>query len=368
MAKSASLSDIAKAAGVSLTTASLVLNRTKQPNRVSAACSQRVRDIAQRLGYVPNYHARSMKLGRAETIAVVIDLGHDDSSPTSSALTDAYFNQLIGGIEMHLRSAGFQMTLIGPDATQRAPARGLAGIGQRRFDGMIVLGVGIAPEHEQLLVQSPPAPVVVVEYARQTRYPVIDYDEPFGVRLAVDHLAGLGHKGILWFGYDAWWESADIDNRQAMFLQACRATGITPTILRFPLPRTRVAVTRAYLADQAQAAMAAHLAKNPLDFTALLAYNDPLALGACGALSAGGIRIPDQVSIVGFDDIEAMLCIPRLTSVSHRLADMGTRAAEWILEMVNDPAAIDRLRGTSEALHPHLVQRKSTGPAPATTA
>src|SRR2546421_524524 len=102
----ASLSDVAKVAGVSLTTASLVLNRPKQPNRVSEACAQRVREAAKKVGYIPNYHARSMKLGRAETIAVAMDVGTGQGADTVSELTDAYFNHLIGGIELHLRSVG----------------------------------------------------------------------------------------------------------------------------------------------------------------------------------------------------------------------------------------------------------------------
>src|SRR4051812_24957356 len=114
----ASLSDVARAAGVSLTTASMVLNRPKQPNRVSSACAQRVRSVADELGYIPNYHARSMKLGRAETIAVAMDVGAppaDRGPATVSEFADGYFNQLLGGVELHLRSVGYQMSLVGPD-------------------------------------------------------------------------------------------------------------------------------------------------------------------------------------------------------------------------------------------------------------
>ena len=102
----ASLSDVAKAAGVSLTTASLVLNRPKQPNRVSAACAAHVKGIAEQLGYIPNYHARSMKLGKAETIAVALDVGGEGGNTTVAELADPYFSQLLGGIELYLhRSA-----------------------------------------------------------------------------------------------------------------------------------------------------------------------------------------------------------------------------------------------------------------------
>src|SRR5688572_28233440 len=117
----ASLSDVAKAAGVSLTTASLVLNRPKQPNRVSNACALKVRQIAEQLGYIPNYHARSMKLGKADTIAVALDVGGDGGTCTVAELADPYFSQLLGGIELHLRNVGYEMTIVVADQNYRAP-------------------------------------------------------------------------------------------------------------------------------------------------------------------------------------------------------------------------------------------------------
>ena len=117
------------------------------------------------------------------------------------------------------------------------------------------------------------------------------------------------------------------------------------------------------LADAAEAALAEHLCNTSRTFTGVVCYNDVTAIGACGALLASGLRIPDDVSVIGFDNVEAPLANPRLTTVSHRLDEMGRRATEMVLELVDDPTAVTRLRGHREILCPELVVRKSTGRA-----
>jgi len=98
-------------------------------------------------------------------------------------------------------------------------------------------------------------------------------------------------------------------------------------------------------------------------WTAAVCYNDVVGIGVCSAMARAGIRVPQDVSVVGFDDVEAQLCIPRLTTVSHRLSHMGQRAAEMVMQMINDETAVSRLRGTVEVVAPELVIRASTGPA-----
>lgn len=351
----ASLSDVAKAAGVSLTTASLVLNRPKQPNRVSVACAQRVREIAQQLGYIPNYHARSMKSGRAETIVVAIDMASEEESRVSE-LADAYYNQLIGGIEQHLRKVGYQMTLVGPDAFARAPERGLAGIGQRRFDGMIIPGVTVADQRSQVVAQSPDSPIVVVEHPGPTQLPVVDYDEQHGIELAIDHLAALGHKRVLWVGPIS--EQGGEHPRERMFAASAARAGLQTSICRFGhVPWKYV---RSSMVTEAHEALARQLAQGRRDFTAIVAYNDPVAIGAITALNEVGLKVPADVSVVGFDDIEAAFCIPLLTSVSHVLPEMGRRAAELMMQMIGNDQTRAALRGTRELIQPNLIIRKST--------
>jgi DNA-binding LacI/PurR family transcriptional regulator len=355
----ASLSDVAKAAGVSLTTASLVLNRPKQPNRVSTACASRVKQIADQLGYIPNYHARSMKLGKAETIAVALDVGADGGDCTVAELADPYFSQLLGGIELYLRKVGYEMTIVVADHLLRAPDRGMNGILQRRFDGMIVMGVCVDPDRSKVLHSAPDAPIVAIEYGGETQVPVVDYDEAYGVGLAVKHLAALGHKRLLWVGHQGRPDPAMEDRREEMFRKSAREAGAAVETCRFEIDAS-MPMTRSTLAELAELAVANYVAANGQRFTGVVGYNDPVAIGACAALELSGVRVPQDVSVVGFDDVEASLCIPKLTSVSHMLGEMGRRAAEMVIQMIDEPETRQKYRGKREVIAPELVVRKST--------
>jgi LacI family transcriptional regulator len=354
----ASLSDVAKAAGVSLTTASLVLNRPKQPNRVSEGCSERVRAVAKRLGYVPNYHARSMKLRRAETVAVAVDVENVAGEVRASELADAYFNHLIGGIEMHLRQVGYQMALlVGSDRDLSASERALQGITQRRFDGLVVLAVAIDRSKEHALAKLPPdAAVVAIEYTGATTATVVDYDERHGLELALRHLTELGHRRLLWV--------APAGNvREPVMRSVAAGFDAEVTALDFPFAHTPARSWRVDIMDQARAGMREYLKAHAGEFTAVVAYNDPVAIGVCGALAEAGVRVPADVSVIGFDDVEASFCIPPLTTVSHKLVEMGRRAAERVMEMVRDEGAREGLRGVRDVLKPELVVRGSTSRA-----
>jgi LacI family transcriptional regulator len=356
-----SLTDVAKLAGVSLTTASMVLNKGKQENRVSEACAERVRGAAKQLGYIPNYHARSMKLGRAEVIAVALDVGHfpDGNRATRPELALAYFSQIIGAVELYARNLGYLMTIVGPDDKRRAPDRAYLGLRQRRFDGIVVPGTLVQTNLTSFMNDAPEAPIVVVEYDGRTDLPVVHYDEAAGVRLAVQHLAGLGHRELLWVGDEPAAGTNIVPLREQMFASAVWEAGLRGASCRIPLGDFTES-----RADLAEAALASYLAAKPRTFTAVVGYNDITAIGVCGALMAAGVRIPQDVSVIGFDNIEASLSIPRLTSVSHKLPEMGTRAAELVMQMINDPEQVRALRGRREVIQPDLVVRKSTGRAP----
>lgn len=357
----ASLTQVAKRAGVSIATASIVLNPGKQENRVSAGCADRVREAARALGYVPNYHARSMKLGRAEVVAVTLDIGHYGPLPPAvSELGSTYFGTLLGSVELQLRNADYATTIVGPDRNMRAHDRGLLGIRQRRFDGMVVTGVVIQPEFRQMLTESPKAPIVVVEYRHETKLPVVDWDEAAGARLAVEHLAELGHKRLL---YVTPGNRRDNSNgRGKLVAQEARRLGLHIEEFHFPeAPNRYNAVAEA---DACEPAFIDYLRTRPRDYTGVICYNDRTALGVCGACHALGVKIPDELSVVGFDNIEAALSIPRVTSVNHELAEMGKRAVELVLQMIKNKNAIKDLRGHRDILQPALVVRKSTAPPP----
>lgn len=357
-----SLMKVAQAAGVSRTTASIVLNGTKQENRVSAECSERVRAVAQRLGYVRNYHARSMKLGRAETLAVALDVGFlDKKKATRGELASNYFAQLVGGMEVSARNAGHALAIVGPDARRRAPDRGVLGIQQRQFDGLIVPGLIVRTHLTNFLNEPADLPVAVVESPIPTEWPTINFDAASGIRQLVAHLAQLGHRELLWVNLEG--RRPDVSRQQA-FIETAWEAGLRGAMLKITQGEQPLSLV-GRIETIEKAVIRYFREKTDRQFTAVVAYNDSVAIGVCSALAKLNLRIPKDISVVGFDDIEAPLCIPRLTTVSHRLHEMGARAADKVLEMIDNPERRQAYRGTCEIIQPELIIRESTGPVPA---
>jgi len=350
------LSDVAEAAGVSVTTASMVLNPGKQRCRVRPECAERIKLAAQRLGYVGNYHARAMQLGKAETIGLAIDIGDPGKeNPATVAMGGMYFSHMAAGVETHTHFTGYNLTIIGPGQAERAPDRGLRQILQRRLDGLVVAAVLPSIRTSRLICEQPSVPVVLVEFDGPAQLPVVTYDEEQGIAKAVKHLLELGHRKLLWLGP----ATDGAGRREQYFIRAVWDAGLKGNSCRFEHPE-HIARSNV-LGDAAQAALSAHLSQTR-EFTGVLCYNDAVAVGAYGALINAGLRIPQDVSVVGFDDFLAEFVFPRLTTVSHVLHEMGLKAAQMAMEMASDPQAIERMRGHREVLMPELVVRASTGP------
>ncbi|MBA3700503.1 MAG: LacI family DNA-binding transcriptional regulator [Planctomycetes bacterium] len=351
------LSDVAKAAGVSIATASMVLNPTDKTAKVSDERTALVKAAAERLGYVANYHARAMHLGLSETIGFALDYGQAGRELDDEPMDVGYFHHLTMGIEAETHFVGYNLALIGPGTQERAVARGIRQLQQRRLDALIVPAVLSSVRLSNLISEAPDLPIVLIEHDGSSAFPVVHYDEAEGVRRAVAHLAGLGHRQLLWLGPDQ-------DGRRGradQFREAVQAAGLGGETCFFTVPEPvydRHSIIRA-----AGAALSARLARGR-DVTALVCYNDFTAVGAYDALLSAGVHIPREVSVVGFDDFVAAYLHPRLTTVSHMLVGMGRRATQLALEMARGPQARAGLRGRREVLVPELVLRASTAPPP----
>jgi DNA-binding LacI/PurR family transcriptional regulator len=354
---SVTLSDVAKAAGVSIATASMVLNPTERTAKVSDERTALVKAAAERLGYVANYHARAMHLGRAETIGFALDYGEAGRELDDEPMDVGYFHHLTMGIETETHFVGYNLALIGPGTEERAVARGIHQLQQRRLDALIIPAVLSSVRLSNLITEAPDLPIVLIEHDGKTDFPVVHYDEAEGVRRAVAHLAGLGHRRLLWLGPDQ-------DGRRGRadyFSAAAQAAGVTGETCLFRVPEP--VHDRHSLIRAASAALAGRMARER-QFTGVVCYNDFTAVGAYDALLSAGLTIPRDISVVGFDDFVAAYLFPRLTTVSHMLVGMGRRATQLALEMAGGPAARAALRGRREVLVPELVLRASTAPPP----
>jgi LacI family transcriptional regulator len=368
----ATLTEVAAKAGVSIGTASAVLSPTGKIRSVSARTLRRVQESAAELGYEINYHARSMKLGRSDTIGVALATGNQ-KQVVDGRLGDGYFGRVVAAIEVEVANSGLATTLIGTDTrtNEHAASRGLKMLKQRRLDGLVVLGVtDTESHHDSFYDQTLSEPVVVIEYVRPTPHPVIGWNERVGVELVVRHLAELGHRELLWLGpggrpqpreiafmksvWDAGLRGESVYGRHYPASELVSSAGVTHNR---PFRHEEIEI------DRAQKAVADRLAQSSKPFpTAIVAYNDVMAVGAYRALAAGGLRVGVDVSVASFDNAYAPFMSPGLTSVDHVLPQIARRACGLLLEMVNSPDVVEKYRSYNELLIPEIVVRPSSGP------
>jgi LacI family transcriptional regulator len=331
--------DVAIEAGVSRTTVSFVLNgRTdvKIPNETR----QRVLSAAERLGYHPHGPARQLAGGRSHMIALVLR-----QTPEQIA-GDAILVETLRGLAAAARSVGFRVLVEplapdGPDATYTALLRA------QHADGLVVSGPRVDdPSLAKLIAEG--FPIVIQGALPGVAVASVDVDNVAGARGAVEHLLALGHRRIACITnapvvYTAAQERLD------GYRQALAAAGV-------PAPEELIAEA-AFDAPSGHAAMV-ELLERRVAFDAVFVASDVVALGAIGALRDAGLRVPSDVSIVGFDDIPlAGYFDPPLTTVRLPAFELGQTAGRALLERITDHSIASRTLLPTE-----LIVRASTAP------
>jgi DNA-binding LacI/PurR family transcriptional regulator len=331
------MADIAKVAGVAVSTVSRALAGSSLVEK-----SQRVEimRIAQELGYVINSTARNLRLQRTQILNVVIPLGHEASQP----LTDPFFVEILGHLADEITQRGYGMFL-----QKVLPPMGdwlLRLIGSNRADGIIV--VGQSTEHKALeAVAARYLPLVVWGgHLKKQSYCTVGTDNVAGALAATEHLLKTGRRKIVFFGdpsipeirlrYEGY--------RQALAHATKEVTG----------PR---AVPAHLTADTAYEAMRAFV-NSGADFDAIVAASDVIAMSAIRALTASGRSVPDQVAVVGYDDLAiAAHFNPPLTSVRQDLRHGAHVLVDLLLRRMNGE------RTPSATMPAELVVRESSGAA-----
>ena len=322
------ITDVARAAGVSLSTVSRVMNgnATVDPELI-----ERVRATAAELGYAANPLARSLVLGRTQTIAVVVpDLGN----PT--------FQAILRGIS-HAAAADGYHVLIADSEERVDEERVLAQETRRRTDGVILCAPRMDEGQLGPLLQAL-APVVVVNRGPQDAAPVVASDYRRALGELAEHLYGLGHRRIAFLAGVA--RSASNAARLAALEDARIAH---PDLEIVEIPAGVDVDSGAAAVDAVQATGA----------TAVLAFNDLVAIGLLTALTERGIRVPDDISVTGFDDIPfARHTTPPLTTSAVPAVEVGTQAWRELHALLTgaEPTPF-------RTLVPSLVVRESTAPA-----
>jgi LacI family transcriptional regulator, galactose operon repressor len=329
MVRPPTLADIAREAGTSASTASRALSGR---GYVSSDARARLLDVAERLGYVPNASARTLKQRTSRVVGVVVsDLGNQ------------FYAALAAGIEQTLREAHYQMVLVGDNSQSAEEVAGARTFAAMRAPGVIMTPVG----HDAAGLLAAQGVAVVEVDRRVARVPcdAVVLDNEGGARDATAHLLALGHRRIgLLMAKTNWSSDA---GRLAGYLSAHEDAHV-------PVDE-KLIVEIEFQAADAGARIAALLAEAAP--TALFAGNNVLAELAWHAIRKRGLSIPGDISVVAFDDMAWMGMVqPGITAVAQPTFAMGCRAALLLLRRLEAPLS----EQTVEVLEPTLVLRGST--------
>jgi LacI family transcriptional regulator len=330
-----SLKKLAEYLGLSPATVSLVINRSNVADSIPQETKDRIFAAARKFKYRPNFFARSLRTQRSFTVGVIVP-----------EVSDGYSATVMSGVEDYLLQEGYFYFVAShrhrADLIDEYPRMFL----ERAVDGLIAVDT---PWHLNLSV-----PVVTISGHNDIKGVInIVLNHQRAAELALKHLFHLGHRRIAFIKGQAF--SSDTEDRWANIERAAHQLGLTidpPLVAQLegdsPSPQLGYKATKKILA-----------AAEP--FSALFAFNDISAMGAIRALRESGLQVPDDVSVVGFDDIQsAAYQNPGLTTVRQPLREMGRTAAEILLRRISRPGLDLHDRYTVE---PELMVRETTCPA-----
>ncbi len=338
--KPVSIREVARESGVSLTTVSLILNKGDQ--RISEATRRRVLATIDRLGYRPNRLAQGLQNRRSHILAILVPgLKH--------AFADVYFGELISGIYDEASRLGYKILLEVATAGFVRQRKYIELFDQCFIDGLLFVG---AHEQHRFLhdLASRQYPVLIVNnYFAQERLDYVVCDYAAAARLAAQHLFALGHRRVGMIRGAVEVQTA-MDARDA-FVETCRQLGTTVS--------DDLIADGLYTEEGGGAAVEELLRREPR-LTAIFAGNDKMAIGAIRRLHQLGKRVPDDISVVGCDDIhQAAFVTPPLTTVRTPLYDLGKRSAQCMIDLIRR-----KVKQCHEILPVELVTRESTAPPP----
>ena len=340
-ARPLTMQDIAAATGVSRSTVSRILSNAPLAVPIAQDTRERVLAAARDLGYRPNPLARALRGAPTMLLGAIV-----------RDITDPFFAGAIEAISSAARAHGYNIVL-GLAHAKATEAQELAAVLEaRQCDGILVLGdMGDQPRLLADLAESHVPVVAMWQGTTLDLIPGVQVDNPLGIGLAIDHLAGLGHRRIAFIGGRL---LGDIRERQAAYLEAA-----APLLGQIP---TGYLQHVANTPEGGEAALKALLRLSPRP-TAIVASTDALAIGVLRAALLRGIRVPDELSVVGFDDIAmAKVTVPALTTIRMPTAAMAAEAISLLVGTNDGAEPPGRDGAVVRIFPPSLVVRGSTAP------
>ncbi|MGH9402472.1 MAG: LacI family DNA-binding transcriptional regulator [Terriglobia bacterium] len=331
--KPTSIKDIARMASVSHSTVSRALQNSSLINSKTA---ERIQRIARQSGYRVSAVARGLVTQKTQTIGVVV-----------TAIADPFVSEVVSGIEEAANSHGYSVFLAQSNADPDQEIKVVHSFAERRVDGIVVTSSRVGSLHLQLLAKMN-VPIVLVNNQRagEAVHCVMIQNVEAG-RQATQHLIHLGHRRIAYIG-DRSGDQSDTE-RLAGYREALKQAGLTF------LPEL---VVRGDGKPEAGMAAMRTLLGLPQPPTAVFCYNDMTALGALRCLHSDGLHVPQDISLIGFDDLFiASYTQPPLTTVRQPMRQMGLLAAEILLKLMSGQGSADTTEVPAE-----LIVRGSTAP------
>jgi LacI family repressor for deo operon, udp, cdd, tsx, nupC, and nupG len=328
--KMPTIKDVAELAGVATSTVSRALSR---PDRVNRHTRERIEEAAAQLNYVPSSQARGLSSGRTNTVAVLVP-----------DITNPFYFDIIRGTQHQLKAAGLTQLLVDTEESNEMELEALHKM-RRSADGFILAASRLTDA--QLAEVSGSQPLVTINRA-SANAPTVVIDTPSAMIQALEHLVSLGHQRVCYVsGPPTSWSNS---RRWKIFEEDSGQRGLETHRVGPFAPKTTSGAAAADAAVRTGA-------------TACIVFNDLLAIGMLQRLRERGIRVPEDMSIVGCDDIfGADFCNPPLTTISSPIEQAGRVAVSMLLSQLNPLHG-----GTTRRLAvmpTHLTVRGSTGPAP----
>lgn len=309
MDKKATIKDVARFSGVSIATVSLVLNGNA--HKFSPATVAKVMEAKKELNYSPNYFAQRMVIKGSKTIGVML-----------SDISNPFFGQLMAGVEKALYQEDFVTVLCNAKFDIKKEHDYLEELMRRGVDGFIIATPAISNEALCEMLHGNNHPFIVIDQKRIQGFSDSVVSDDFeGGRLAAEHLIGLGHKRLaIVMPVDG---AENLQNRLRGFKKACENQAVTITILDASMSKAGGQGAAAQLVET--------------NATGVFAINDETAFGLYRGLADLGKKIPEDYSIVGYDNVEMCEYVaPRLTTIAQPIEDLGEAAAQLLMERIKD--------------------------------
>jgi LacI family transcriptional regulator len=339
--------DVAKATGFSPATVSIVLNNAPLARYIASGTKKKIEETAKRLGYRPNAMARFLRSKRSQSIGVML-----------TDVMDPFCTPILRGIENALYPLAYLPIFSDAHNQRERFERYLEMLLERHVDGLIVVANWLLVDiHVLADLNKAEVPTVTIGWEIPgNRVSFVMVDNEAGGRMALEHLYQLGHRRI-----------AIILGPKRLIDSAPRWRGIQKFAQSVKLDIDSSLVTRLPDVFDANASfehgyrLTEELLQKKKKFTALLAFDDLTALGAIRALAKAGISVPEQCSVIGFDDVAISgLSVPSLTTVRQPLETMGATAVNIVMEAIKAGHENRDWSVVAQKLHAELVIRDST--------